>query len=560
VVNLLRELGQRLELEGANPYRARAYARAADSLSVSPYPLGQLVKEGRLTELPGVGDALAAVIEEIHQTGTHSSLKSLRQKTPPGVLEMIRIPGLRPERIRKIYQDLGVSSVSELEEAVRSGRLDKLKGYGPAWQGKVLQGIEMIRGVRGRHLHTATSVMANAIKQIRAMYPDWKDITIAGDLRRASELVRQLAVVAVDPKVTGPGRVVQQGELSIHLCRQDDHGITLLRATGSDKHIAALAALAREKGLVLDDSGLHRKRKIVAKKTEEAIYRELGLPFIPPELRETGEEVRMAERGKLPKLVSREDLHGVLHAHTAESDGSDTLADMAMAAERKGFSYLGLTDHSQSAHYAGGLKPAEVAAQQAEIDGFNKRTKKQFYVFKGTESDILGDGSLDYPENVLRSFDLVVASVHSKFRMDTKEQTDRIVRAIKNPHTTILGHVTGRQLLRRPGYEVDMERILRACAKYGVAIEINGHPWRLDMDWRWCRHALELGCWFSINPDAHSTSEIDNIQWGVLMARKGGVPKERVLNALSLDDFRIHLEKRRRAAAKKSKGKAASRK
>jgi DNA polymerase (family 10) len=253
----------------------------------------------------------------------------------------------------------------------------------------------------------------------------------------------------------------------------------------------------------------------------------------------------MALSGKLPELVTQDDLHGVLHAHTVESDGADTLKDMADATRKRGYDYLGLTEHSQTAHYAGGLKPDEVAAQQIEIERLNRRSGTKFHIFKGIESDIRGDGSLDYPDDILSSFDLVIASVQSKFRMGRKEQTDRIVRAVENPHTTILGHVTGRQLLRRPGYEVDMERILRACARWGVAIEINAHPWRLDIDWRWCRRALELGCMFSIDPDAHSTDEIDNMQWGVLMARKGGVPKERVLNALSLAQFRAHLAARK---------------
>jgi DNA polymerase (family 10) len=218
---------------------------------------------------------------------------------------------------------------------------------------------------------------------------------------------------------------------------------------------------------------------------------------------------------------------------------------MAEAARQRGYAYLGLTDHSQTAHYAGGLKVEEVAAQQRAIERLNRRYGAKFHVFKGIESDILSDGSLDYPEEVLASFDLVIASIHSKFRMSREEQTNRIIKAVENPYTTILGHVTGRQLLRRPGYEVDMERVLRVCAEHGVAIEINAHPWRLDMDWRWCGRALELGCVFSINPDAHSTEEIDNIQWGVLMARKGAVPKERVLNALGRAEFGAHLESRK---------------
>ena len=276
----------------------------------------------------------------------------------------------------------------------------------------------------------------------------------------------------------------------------------------------------------------------------------MGLPFIPPELRETGEEVAAAATGDLPDLVTQDDLQGVLHAHTDQSDGSDNLEEMAEATRQRGYAYLGLTDHSQTAHYAGGLKADRVAAQQRQIERLNTRAPPGFQVFKGIESDILPDGSLDYPDDVLDTFDFVIASVHGQFRLPREEQTDRIVKAIENPYTTVLGHVTGRQLLRRPGYEVDMERILQACAEHGVAIEINAHPWRLDMDWRWCKLAMELGCLFSIDPDAHATGEIDNIKWGVLIARKGGVPRARVINALNLAEFRDYLDgrKARRAA------------
>ena len=546
VAKSLRELGQRMELEGGNPYRARAYARAAENLSLSPEPLDRLIKDGRLTEIPGIGDAIAAVITKIQETGQHAGLEAMREKAPEGVLAMLRIPGLKPDRVRKLYTDLGISSLEELEQAIRSDKLKGLKGYGPAFQAKILQGIETSRHAHGRHIHRAAVAIDYAAKEVERLHPDWQNITPAGEFRRACELVSVLSLVAVDPRLKGRDKSIVQGDqLTIHVTSRERYGIALLLATGSDQHIAALRARATERGCTLDDTGLHKKNKLLASKTEEDIYAALDLPFIAPELREIGDEVARAAAGELPHLVTGEDLRGVLHAHTDQSDGADTLEDMAKATRERGYAYLGLTDHSQTAHYAGGLKPDEVIAQQKAIDKLNKTLGAKFHVFKGIESDILGDGSLDYPEDILARFDLVIASVHSKFRMSEREQTDRIVKAIENPHTTILGHVTGRQLLRRPGYEVDMERILRACAKHGVAIEINAHPWRLDMDWRWCERAFELGCMFSIDPDAHSTDEIDNVQWGVLMARKGGVPKERVLNVLDLAHFKAHLEARK---------------
>jgi DNA polymerase (family 10) len=553
VAKILHELAQRMQLEGGNPYRARAYARAADNLALSLLPLDQLVAEGRLKEIPGIGNALAAVIKKLYETGHHSGLEAMRQKIPEDVLEMLRIPGLKPERIRKLHTDLGISSVAALEKAARSNRLKTLKGYGPAFQAKVLQGIEMSRRPQGRHLHRAAAAIDHAAREITRAHPDWTGVIPAGEFRRGCELVGSLSFVAIDPKHHGDTETLKHGGLTIHIAAAGRYGIALLLATGSGQHIEALQRLAQKKGMTLNESGLRKKGQVIAKTEEGDIYEALGLPFIAPELRETGEEVQAALKRRLPELVTQDDLHGVLHAHTIDSDGADTLKEMAHATRQRGYAYLGLTDHSQTAHYADGLKPDEVAAQQIEIERLNKRAGTKFHVFKGIESDILGDGSLDYPDEVLSSFDLVIASVHSKFRMGRKEQTNRIVKAIENPHTTILGHVTGRLLTRRPGYEVDMERILRACAKHGVAIEINAHPWRLDMDWRWCRRALELGCLFSIDPDAHSTDEIDNIRWGVLMARKGGVPKERVLNALSIAQFSKHLEslKQKRTSPKK---------
>jgi DNA polymerase (family X) len=405
----------------------------------------------------------------------------------------------------------------------------------------------MKRRPQGRHLHRAAASLAYAAEAIARSHPEWTDVTPAGEFRRGCELVGALSLVAVDPKLEGRDKTIDQGgELVVHVTHRARYGAALLAATGSDAHLEALKAVARRKGLVLDADGVSKKGRVIAQRTEEEIYEALGLPYIAPELRETGKEVRLALKGELPDLVTEDDLRGVLHAHTTDSDGSDTLEEMAEATRRKGFAYLGLTDHSQTAHYAGGLKADEVATQQRAIDRVNKRYGRTFRVFKGIESDILADGSLDYPDDVLASFDLVIASIHSRFRMSRKEQTDRIVKAVENPHTTVLGHVTGRLLTKRPGYDVDMERIVQACAANGVAIEINANPWRLDMDWRWCERALALGCLFSINPDAHSTEEIDNVRWGVLMARKGGVPKDRVLNALSLADFRAHLSRRKR--------------
>jgi len=299
----------------------------------------------------------------------------------------------------------------------------------------------------------------------------------------------------------------------------------------------------------LEADGLHKGRSLIAGEEAE-IYRALGLPFIDPELREGRGETEAALKGKLTKLVTDQDLRGILHCHTEASDGTETLEAMAKATRQRGFEYFGVADHSKSAHYAGGLSVEEIAQQHREADRLNKRFGKDFRIFKGIESDILADGSLDYPDDVLERFDFVVASIHGRFKLDRKAQTQRLLRAISDPHTTIIGHMTGRQLQRRPGYEIDVEKVLRACAKQDVVVEINAHPWRLDLDWRWHQAALDFGCMMSINPDAHSIRELDHIHWGVQMARKGGVPPDRVLNAMPLGEITRYLRQRRRSYSK----------
>jgi DNA polymerase (family 10) len=335
----------------------------------------------------------------------------------------------------------------------------------------------------------------------------------------------------------------------VHLADRNHFGATLLQATGSAAHLDQLRSLAKGKGMRLEADGLHKGGRVIGAK-EEDIYRALDLPFIEPELREGLGEIERALKGKQPKLVTDRDLHGILHCHTDASDGTETLEMMAKATRQRGFQYFGVADHSKSAHYAGGLSIEQIEEQHREADRLNKLFGKGFRILKGIESDILADGSLDYPEEVLGSFDFVVASIHSRFKLDPNAQTERLLRAISNPHTTILGHMTGRQLMRRPGYEIDVEKVLRACARHGVAVEINAHPWRLDLDWRWHQVALDFGCMTSINPDAHSIPELDHMHWGVEMARKGGVPAERVLNAMNLAEIQQYLKRRRRQSAR----------
>jgi DNA polymerase (family X) len=547
VAAMLTEYGRRSALRGGNPYRSKAYIRAAENLAALAEPLESIVEEGRLLEIPGVGDAIADIIAKLHRTGTHPPLEKLREEVPEGVLEMLSIPGLRPDKVLKLHRELGIGSIEELEAAARQDRLKPVKGLGWALQRKILQGIEIRRTSKGsRHIHRAAALLDAAKKNLARSDLDLTRIADAGDFRRGSELVADLAVVAQAARLKNGPTVQKNGELSIHLTDKKRYGITQLLATGSGGHLDELRNFAKNKGLEITEDGLRRGKKVVAAEAEADIYKALGLQFIEPELREGRREVAMAAAGKLPKLVSDADIRGILHAHTERSDGANTLEQMAEATRKRGYEYFGVADHSKSAHYAGGLSVEEIEEQQAEADRLNKHYGGKFRIFKGIESDILSDGSLDYPNDVLRRFDFIVASVHGQFRKDKKEQTERILHAVANPFVTILGHMTGRQLHRRPGYDVDIEKILRACARHGVAVEINANPWRLDLDWRWHGRALELGCMMSINPDAHSTNEIDLTHWGVEMARKGGVPPERVLNAMDLAAFAGWLRHRGR--------------
>jgi DNA polymerase (family X) len=551
IASLLGEFGRRSMLYGGNPYRAKAYLRAAERVALLAEPIDDIVRQNRLREIPGVGEAIAAVITELVRNGTHPSLERMRAEVPATVLEMLSLPGLRPEKVMKLHKELGINSLAELETAAKQDRLRTAKGFGPALQRKVLAALEAKQDLQSaRHLHKAEELLNAAQESLHKSGLGFRNFRIAGDFRRGSELVSDLALVAEKPGAKTSRR--KFGDLTVHVANGNRVGAALLFATGSESHLKQLKELAAKKGFDLEPDGLYRDGKLTAARTEQDIYHALGLEFIEPELREGRGEIRLSRDRRLPSLVTSNDIKGILHAHTTASDGVHTLQQMAEGARKRGYDYFGVADHSKSAHYAGGLNLDEIATQHAAADELNRAYGDSFRIFKGIESDILPDGSLDYPNQVLATFDFVVASVHGQFRKDRETQTERILKAVANPHTTILGHMTGRQLLRRPGYEVDIERILSACAEHGVAVEINANPWRLDLDWRWHQKALELGCMVSINPDAHSAGEIDLVKWGVTMARKGGVPPERVINTMDLQSFRAYLQARNTMAFKVS--------
>jgi DNA polymerase (family X) len=541
VAELLLEIGRRSSLEGGNPYKARAYIRAAESLRALVVPLDEVIRRSQLRALPGIGDAIARRILELSEKGTDEGLERLRARYPASLLELMNIPRLKATVVTRLHEELGIANLKEAEAAAREGRLRRVKGLGLRVERQILEGAPLARDIRG-HMRAdrAAELLQVAAQALRSQ--GFETITIAGELRRGCEIVSDLRLVGTSVKGMAHTR---RGAVGVDLVPPDKLGSALLFATGSEVHLAQLEGLAKKKGLILTRDGIGQPGGPLRGNTEEVIYRRLGLSFIPPELREGNDEVGLARARKLPRLVEQLDLKGLLHVHTDFSDGVHSLRDMAEATRARGYRYLGITDHSQSAHYAGGLSTDAILRQHELIDALNDEFGRTFRILKGIESDIRADGSLDYTQDVLASFDFVVASIHGGFRGAKMEQTARIIKAVSNPFSTILGHVTGRLLLRRPGYEVDMEAVLSACAEYGVAIEINCNPHRLELDWRWHKRAIELGCLLSINPDAHSVRELDLVQWGIAIARKGGVERQSVLNAKSPAQLFKHLQRRR---------------
>ena len=546
VAELLSEIGERLELNGESRFKYKAYYKGAQALLALPIPLDEMVEQGRLQEMPGIGSVLAEKIDTLHRTGTHKTLERLREQYPAGLLQILKVPKLRREKVIQLYEQLGISTLDELEVACRANRLGEVKGFGAALQEKILKSIQFARDVGGQmHLHVATGRAGVAVEMVKDAYPRLRDVVAAGPVRRGCEIVDRITVVARGPE---DQEIPTDAATPLHISPPDSYGVTLLLETGSEKHLEQLGELASSRGLSLTEEGLRKGAEWIPCPDEAAVYSALGLPYIEPELREGMGEIDTALRRNIPALVAESDIRGIIHCHTDASDGLNTLEEMAEACRAKGLQYFGVADHSQSAFYAGGLKPDRVRAQRKMVNSLNRQYESDgvpFRVFHGIESDIRPDGSLDFDEEILSLFDYVVASVHGQFAMDKESQTTRLVRAASNPFTTVLGHMTGRLLLSRPGYEVDVEKVLKACAEHGVAVEINANPHRLDVDWRWHRLGLELGCLFSINPDAHSISELDLVRWGVLQARKGWIPPDRVLNTKDLSTFTIHLTNRR---------------
>jgi DNA polymerase (family X) len=574
VAGVLSEIAMLLEVTGGDRFRARAYAGAARRIEATGADLAALAAGGRLATLPGVGAGIAAVIRELVETGRSSLHERLAADTPPGLYDLMRIKGLGATRVRTLYAQLGIDSLEKLAAAALAGRLAPLPGFGAKTEEKVLEGVAFARASRGRRrLYAALEVAERLLEWLGTLRGVTK-AEVAGEVRRDLEVVSSVDLVAASKRPSDVLAAFRDLSGAVHADASDEDdraeirfsdGLVarltcvpperfvpaLVRATGSEAHVRQLEARAEAEGLRFAADGLRRGGERLKTATEKAFYRALGLDFVEPELREGWGEVEAAAAGTLPQLVEVGDLQGTFHCHTTYSDGKATVAEMAEAARERGWRYLGIADHSQSAGYAGGLPPEKVRRQHAEIDAWNRahggRGKARFRLFKGVESDILADGSLDYDDQLLREFDYVVGSVHSAFGIGEKAMTDRLLRAVSNPHLTILGHATGRLLLRRNGYAMDVRAVIDAAAEHGVAVEINADPARLDIDWKNARYAAERGVLVPINPDAHATDALDYVAWGVRVARKGWLAAPQVLNTWDLKDVEDYLAQRKQA-------------
>lgn len=551
IARTLRLLSQLMELHQENPFKIKSVANAAFKIDKLPYSLTDK-SIADLESIDGLGKSIASKVFELITSGSIKELNDLLSLTPSGVVEMMQIKGLGPKKLLIIWKELGIDSVGELYYACNENRLVEAKGFGFKTQEEIKKNIEFSIASNGRFLYARVENFAENLLELLKKEFNTTLCYLTGQFRRRCEIIDSIDLLVASPLPANPEAILEKSGIAlqeisnhamlcrsesginihIHFCAEEDLGAELIIRTGNEKHAADV--------MTLMDS-IHIKGK-----TEKEIYELAGLSFIEPELREGNNEIKLARTNSLPKLISYEDLKGSLHNHSTWSDGIHSLEEISLFCKNElKLEYLGICDHSKSAFYANGLNELRVSAQHREIDELNKKLFP-FRILKGIESDILYDGSLDYSDEVLASFDFVVASVHSILNMNEEKATERLIKAIENPFTTILGHPTGRLLLSRSGYPVDHKKVIDACAANNVVIEINANPLRLDLDWRWHQYALSKGVMLSINPDAHRKEGFHDMKYGTFIARKGGLRRSDCLNALDLGQILEVFEKKKK--------------
>ncbi|TVT41898.1 DNA polymerase/3'-5' exonuclease PolX [Hymenobacter setariae] len=554
---------QLLELHDENPFKIRAYDGTVTALEQLEFPVSEVDRPG-LPDRTGLSKTQAAKVAELLDTGTFKELQELLDKTPPGVVELLNIKGIGPKKVRALWRDAGIEGPDQLREAAEAGQVAKLKGFGAKTQESILAALAFTDQSAGKLLFSQAERLGLDLAERLRQVPGVTEAAATGEVRRALEIVETVEILVAttdlaaihavldaapglraEPSRSGPwawvGTAVEGGVgVTVRLVAPADFVNQLFLSTGTEAHLSAPLPNATPPA----PRTLRQWAKREQFASEEALYEKAGLQYVVPELREGLGEIELAAEHKLPRLLEDSDLRGSLHNHSTYSDGNHSLRQMATFLRDAGYEYLGICDHSQAAHYANGLGPERVRQQQREIDELNQELAP-FRIFKGIEADILGDGSLDYDTELRNSFDFIVASIHSNLKMDEARATERLLAAISNPHCTMLGHPTGRLLLRRAGYPIDFKAVIDACAEHQVIIEINANPWRLDLDWRWVRYALSQGVQLSINPDAHHTDGYADMRYGVLAGRKGMLTKEMTFNAKSADEVAAYFAARK---------------
>ncbi len=556
----LREIGRLLEASGEMSFKVRAYDRGAATLEALSEDLGDVIADARLKSLPNIGPALAAKIEELHTTGRSRKLDELRAQMPTGIHDLLRIPDLGPKRVGDLHKALGIQTVADLQAACEAGKVRELRGFSEKAEARILAGIANMDSTPERRLLMDGLAAGEPLVDHLRRHPAIEAADLAGSARRFRDTVGDLDIVVAtrDPTAAGDHLVawpqiatveargdtlitVRYGDglqVDVRMVPPEDYATALHHFTGSKAHHIRLRGIARDKGLTLSEWGLFTldKAEKLPIPSEAALYAALGMSHIPPELREDEGEIDAALAGEsFDDLITAADIKGVVHCHTTWSDGKASVAEMAAAADALGMEYMTITDHSPHAHYAGGVTLDELQRQWDDIDEAQQHCKVR--LLKGTESDILADGSLDYPDHVLERMDVVIASVHERHKMDSNAMTERIVRAMRHPVYKIWGHALGRLILSRPPFECRVEDVLDAIAESRAAIEVNGDPHRLDLEPRWIREARKRGIQFTVSVDAHSTGALRYLKYGIGTARRGGIRRSEVLNALPAAEF-----------------------
>jgi len=566
IAHTLEEMAVVLELTGANTFKVRAYAKAARILYDMRENVGDIIDSGELTSIEGIGENLAKHIEELFRTGKIETYDKLRASVPDGVFEMLRISGLGPKKTGYLWKERNIMTIGELEFLCRSHMVARFPGFGEKTEENMLAGIKSLKKFAGKNLMAEALFLANEIRGEIKSWPEVIRSEIAGSIRRRMEIVRDIDILVATTRpekvmnrfvsLSNVERVLQHGatksevilssgiQCDLRTVTDAQYPFALYYFTGSKEHNVRMRARAKGRKMKLNEYGLFKgaSKKSLPCRDEAEIFGALGLEYIEPELREDMGEIDAASCSNLPALIDLSDIRGLIHVHSTYTDGAASISELVERARLRGHKYMAICDHSQAVTVAGGMKPADVKRQHEEISRLNRKMK-DFRILKGIEVDILPDGSLDFDDDLLATFEVVIASIHSRFGMSEDKMTERIIRGMSNPHVDILAHPTGRLLLAREPYAVDLKRVIDVLGDLGKAVEINAHPQRLDLDWRWCKYAKERDVRFTIGPDAHLLEGLDHVIFGVWTARKGWLEKDDVLNCLSADKLIKHFKK-----------------